>query len=251
MRCALLLLAAPSCIGYLLVALPQSSSTSCMEELGRTSGLPATQVFPCKFKPLPRFHRNNSFWALNNHGNNCDLPSDMLRLWATSTEAVHKQHVPPTVSNLQALLSAGARVVVLVRDPETSLVSYCRRMREEQEGFNVRMSTHPDMVRTELAGRWRALKTWVDTWAGFAATHWKLFKLISFEEMVESSRENVEADALDWLGARKKHKYSESKERVVHGVSSMSRVPVDIQSATDASSCFCSERYLRGVCRND
>lgn len=149
---------------YLLVALPQSSSTSLMSSLGHATHLPAVQRTPCRY--MKGMIRETNYRPLDTHSDTCNLPVDILRNWITSN-TIYKQHVTPTQVNLQNIQSILENdtiqrgVVILDRVPLESVTSFCKRVMSENKTFTLR----------QMRNRYDSLSSWVKGWSDFNSSH--------------------------------------------------------------------------------
>ncbi len=169
------------------------------------AGLSSKQELPCRV--LDRYGHGDTFRPLNSHSDICELPGKLIVNWVLSNNTVYKQHIAPTANNTEAVLSAGARLLVLWRDPQSSLMSYCRRRVSENGPWT------GEKAVALLHARFVALSAWVDAWQAVAATHPKLISIFSFEEMESSGRKAVLEKELLWLGLPQLKAYNEEHRR--------------------------------------
>lgn len=169
--------------GYLLVAMPQSSSTSAMESLGAMGCLRAMSSQSSK-----RACRSNGtlqtdpIWKVlaDEHSHICQQPAALLRLYSSSNSTVYKDHVLPTQQSISALLAARMPVVVLLRKPVASLHGWCeRRLRE---GWQL------SMVTERAAARFAALVAYDRAWRQAIKSHAGRFSLVEYERMQSQGR---------------------------------------------------------------
>ena len=126
-------------MGYLIIAMPQSSSTSLEVDVGKASKRPHTQEFPCNRK-TPHIW-NASFSGMHVHSDACTLSSSVLNRWIFSQSAIFKQHVVPDPHNSKVVrdaLQSGARIVYLTRDPRESGHAACERVVAEHGRLNLK-----------------------------------------------------------------------------------------------------------------
>jgi hypothetical protein len=119
---------------HLLLALPQSSSTSTAEQLAHMGNFTQEQAFTCYTRR--RYASGSIFAPLNRHSDVCDQDSRFLQGTVWQPRLMRKQHWPPTANNVQGVLaglrdttrfSDGLGVVILTRDPQASLHARCER----------------------------------------------------------------------------------------------------------------------------
>ena len=156
-------------LGYLLIAQPQSSSTSTMSSLAKAAGIQYSQEYPCRVRhKLPtclpvthqprypcQFNITSPYHALsgasavagNAHSDVCELSIHELSKWVRS-KRLYKQHVAPTPHNVALVVQlarAGGqglmRVLLLTRDVAAAIHAACER------------SLHPDLGDDKRAGR--------------------------------------------------------------------------------------------------
>ena len=189
---------------YLLVALPQSSSTAAMQQLGALSGRPVSQRFPCcaeqpchtpdgtvseagRRPSLPSLKEQDPIHALAvQHSDMCELPRDTLSRWINGT-TIYKQHVAPTVQNLGNVkigleTSQSSGLVVLTREPRASLHARCERYRRER-GFKLAFA----WMRDHGLQHFNGLKAWNAQWAEFASAMPSRIKVVRYEQMRSSA----------------------------------------------------------------
>ena len=205
---------------YLLIALPQSSSTSAMEEIGAMAHLPSAQQYPCMaehcyvhgcypegeghaFAPL-------AYPAPGFHSDVCDLPSERILEWVKSLK-IFKQHLPPTPHNValvQTHATSSFPVVILTRDPYDSAHSQCERWLTES---NSREHWNGNTFSNHV----RALEEWDAGWRSFAACHSSLALVITYEEM-QLDRTAVLQRVLSYWQLPQWSAHAETHARYVH-----------------------------------
>lgn len=102
----------------LIVAIPKSASTSLLATLSNVHGLPAEQLFQLKTS-VPRELR-----LLHKYHSDMRELGDAEIQSLTRPNRIHKQHIPPTVNNLNRL--SGVRKVLLLRTPKGVVEAYHR-----------------------------------------------------------------------------------------------------------------------------
>lgn len=119
----------------LLVALPQSSSSAFQQSLANMSGLQYKYELPCDRYPntsqyqLPPDHVFAPLAGETAHKDVCQLGWRTVRHWAHNRNTIYKQHVVPTLSNARNLFNRSrSPLVVLLRDPASSLRADCERL---------------------------------------------------------------------------------------------------------------------------
>lgn len=145
-------------ISRLLIALPQSMSSSLSLSLSKATQIPSVQRTPCRYVKVSQ---DNSYQSLRlTHSDTCDLPQDLLRHYLTSN-VIYKQHIVPSKNNLKNMKNIFANStmrlfypVILDRSPMESAQGFCRRQVHE----NKRIS---NMI---LRARYKALYAWVENW---------------------------------------------------------------------------------------
>ena len=195
---------------WLLLALPQSSSTSAMLQLGDMSGLRALQSFPCWGWDAARrgYARDSTWFPMLDHGDVCELNSSIVSMWVRSDAVIFKQHMTPSAHNVQLLLhaaySSGRKLVVLNRNPYDAMHGLCER---ELKQHTLRASDHT-LPRPAVAGARVHLRevqetfaAWVAGWEAVADAHKGLFHMLRFEDTVfATGRERVLKGALEHWG---------------------------------------------------
>ena len=124
------LIGGPSSASYIIVAQPQSGSTSLAYTLSR---LLQGDAFNLR-KPFPtlsthELKRLRGTWSTWDHNDAVDFPRGTL-VKALRSKSVYKNHVLPTPSNVRSLASAsegGQRVAFLLRNPANSTLGWCSR----------------------------------------------------------------------------------------------------------------------------
>lgn len=170
--------------GYILVAMPQSSSSSTMESLGVMSCLHAESSISsrraCQKQSLSQI---NPIWKVlaDEHSHICQLPAALLRSYSLNQSTIFKDHVLPTQPSIRALLAARRPVLVLLRKPIASLHGWCeRRLREGWQLSN---------IIERAAARFAALVVFDSTWRQTVARHAGQFLLVEYEHMQSQGRE--------------------------------------------------------------
>jgi hypothetical protein len=138
---------------YLLAAMPQSSSPSAMESLGRLScrnaisppdsekacsrckpqRRPGPNSWQSPFQPPPDC-RTDPVWGQleRQHSHVCQLPDILLQRYASDNTTIYKDHVLPTPRSVAALRAARLPVLVMLREPAGSLHGWCEKKRHER-----------------------------------------------------------------------------------------------------------------------
>eukprot|EP00307_Rebecca_sp_RCC1486_P002813 CAMPEP_0119409252 /NCGR_PEP_ID=MMETSP1335-20130426/2591_1 /TAXON_ID=259385 /ORGANISM="Chrysoculter rhomboideus, Strain RCC1486" /LENGTH=285 /DNA_ID=CAMNT_0007433601 /DNA_START=26 /DNA_END=883 /DNA_ORIENTATION=- len=135
----------PTADAYLLVAMPKSASTSLMSTLRRVTGIAGKQERPerdVQGETRVRFaHGANAsdaaddpeayVYAAMPHLDMCSWRPQLVRMMVRSRRMLFKQHLPPTRSNMQAVLSAmdadaNASLVILLRAVVDAARAYTR-----------------------------------------------------------------------------------------------------------------------------
>ena len=166
----LLLLRAMLCLsrsyGYLLVAMPQSSSTATMESLGKLGCLNAESSMASKKAcRIGGVSKLDPIWEVlhDEHSHVCQLPAALLRSYSLSNSTIFKEHVLPTQQSIKALLAARRPVFVLLRKPTASLRGWCER--RLQEGWNL------SRLAERAAARFAALVAYDGAWRQAMSCH--------------------------------------------------------------------------------
>ena len=170
--------------GYLLVAQPQSSSTSTMLSTSEMMSIGRKQDFRCWCANVTdpfcmaydgagvgnehgmRYGTDHVFHPFNDHLDVCDTKASALAQWVKVIR-VYKQHLTPTRHHLRAILyesqRACRRIVVLLRNAWAAAQSYCQRLDleqrdQKQKQYLLKMISHkPPPDTRQLEARWRDL----------------------------------------------------------------------------------------------
>ncbi len=141
----------------LIIAMPQSSSTSFEHELAKVVQLKPVQTFFCNRRdPLVW---NQSFSGMHMHADACTHPPARLRRWLRSETNIYKQHLVPDPQNVAAILEActeGLKAVLLTRCVDEVSHAYCERASND---------TPPSVImhKKEAMQLWRET-TWLRTY---------------------------------------------------------------------------------------
>lgn len=141
--------------GHLIIAMPQSSSTSLENDVARASMLSHTQEFPCNRKTASIW--NASFSGMHVHSDTCTLSPSLLNRWIFSQSRVFKQHVVPGRSNsdvVRAALNRRARIVYLTRDPVHAGHAVCERL----------LASHRALDAAAIKKKVEAMRLWRAEW---------------------------------------------------------------------------------------
>lgn len=197
--------------GYLMVALPQSSSTATMYDLGAYAALPVKQDKDLARSQLCTANISYRFLGIAGHSDTCLVRPEALNSWHRSSTYIFKQHTPPMNATIDQLVKSNARVIILTRNPFESLHAACERAAKEG-----RLDDATDQSLLSL--RVHALIEWLREWRAAAVTHSANFHEISFELMEQCGRERVLASALQFwkVPFTIPKDYKESKARYVH-----------------------------------
>lgn len=152
-------------LSRLLIALPQSMSSSLSLSISKATEIPSVQRSPCRYMHMSQ---NHFYQPLRlTHSDTCDLPQDLLRHYLSS-KIIYKQHIVPSQNNLKNMkeIFANSSVrlfnpVILVRSPIESAQGFCRRQVHEKKQIS----------KTMLHARYKALCTWVENWKNYDISH--------------------------------------------------------------------------------
>lgn len=100
--------------------MPKSASTSFATAIAELSGKTFTQEVQLRKK----YGMARGFDALA-HSDIAPIPIDHLKKWVNS-DVVYKQHLAPSVNNLENIISLNSKVLVLTRLPKDIISSYER-----------------------------------------------------------------------------------------------------------------------------
>ena len=151
-------------LSRLLIALPQSMSSTLSLSIAKATQIPSVQRCPCRYM---KASTNHLYQPLRlTHSDTCDLPKDLLRHYLSS-EVIYKQHIVPSDNNLKNMrdIFANSSVrlfnpVILDRSPMESAQGFCRRQLHEEKGISKMM----------LHARYKALCNWVENWKYYAVS---------------------------------------------------------------------------------
>jgi hypothetical protein len=214
---------------YLLIAQPQSSSTSAMLSLSDMIAAHRKQDFFCLYNasmlhcPVygQRFSPGHPLHAFNEHSDSCDTKPWMISRWASAKTTVFKQHLPPTRFHMRALVHGCARVVILLRDPWSATHSHCQRIRSEVLGvgaFKSRVRNPEKLVEwyalknasseRSLARQYVSHSMFAEGWRAMQRVWPQLLHIIEFENMTQSDgRAAALESAIRWWDARQNHSF--------------------------------------------
>jgi hypothetical protein len=218
---------------WLLLAEPQSSSTSTMMELAEMANLLGTQEYPCRGVMHQTtygcwedgcYPRDHIFYPLLTHSDVCEIIPLFIDKYISSKKIIYKNHITPTEHNKKWVLTYARRsqkpVVILTRDVYDAVHGFCERwLREGQLGVG---GQHVIKNRTvELHETLASFQAWSDGWTAFARAHPKHARVITFEAMMAGGqREAVLSSALEFWGIRKVRSMSGVMARYVHAETS-------------------------------
>ena len=189
--------------GYLIIAMPQSSSTSFQTDVAKASKLSYDQEFVCNRENIKIW--NHSFAGMHMHSDTCTLPSSVLNRWIFSTRRIFKQHVVPDSNNTnivrQALLK-GARIVYLSRDPVQSGHAACERLVAERRKVDI----------TTIERKIDALRLWRAEWN--AVFDNQSVHRVTYNHLRYDNKKNVK-DILNFWNLSF-HTFNDSKARLVN-----------------------------------
>ena len=222
------------CDAWLLLAAPQSSSTSTMSQLGQMASIRGLQEFPCPQMPGGRCfnakvcYPRSSVWypIATTHSDVCEHSASRIESWVTSKTTIFKQHVPPTPHNKALVLKFAQkhskRVLILTRNPYNALHGLCERALRNHNMDTVGPATLPFPAgstdpRTSMSQMLAAFQAWDAGWEIFARDHPEYAMLITYEQMsVNGNREPVLSSALDFLRLAKVKPMQPVHARYVH-----------------------------------
>lgn len=193
-------------MGYLIIAMPQSSSTSLEVDVGRASHRPHTQEFPCNRKTLAIW--NGTFAGMHMHSDTCTLSSSVLTRWIFSQTHIFKQHVVPDPNNskvVQDALRRRARIVYLTRNPRQSGHAACERSVAEHRTPDIRAIEK----KIEAMRQWQA--QWDVVFRTAAVLH------VTYDDLRRHNSQMVQS-ILDFWGLQA-HPFNHSKMRFVNSTS--------------------------------
>lgn len=155
--------------GYLLIAMPQSSSTSLMSTLSESFNVAATQRMFCRY--VGNAKRSFGFEGLSEHSDTCALTERTLHEFTSNTR-IYKQHIVPNKHNLDLIRSNlnRSRIVLLFRNVRDSLHARCERALHEKQ----------PKTKEWLVRRYDSLHRWNDTW--YSVEHPNIMK-VSFDDL--------------------------------------------------------------------
>lgn len=194
-------------MGYLIIAMPQSSSTSLEFDVGRASNRPHTQEFPCNRNRLAIW--NATFAGMHMHSDTCTLSSSVLTRWIFSQTHIFKQHVVPDPKNskiVQDALGRGARIVYLTRDPRQSGHAACERSVAEHRTPDVRA----------IEKKIEAMRHWRTQWDVFLRNAGVLH--VTYDDLRRHNSQTVQS-ILDFWGVEHARAFNDSKMRFVNSTS--------------------------------
>lgn len=199
----------------LIAAIPKSGSTALMETLGRVHRLEYKQLsyedlelhgqpFDDNVKPLWLFH-----------GDLSDIHESQLTKIVGSRSTFYKQHIAPSVRNLDFLKDT--RIIVLLRDPQNIIESYYR-------GFEKNIHSPPvDFCKNGSMNDWKkyaeecglraSLEWWLSTWKSNANPNWLFIDFFDITQQPAESIRKIENHLqLESSGTKKlvKARYSKS-----------------------------------------
>jgi hypothetical protein len=174
---------------YLMVALPQSSSTAASLQLGAMALHRTIQSFPCchgrpcfthdgarrhpaSVAALALLEEDDPLYALSTrHSDMCELSTELVATWLNSS-TIYKQHMAPTEANLARTRSLLERegtpgLVVLLREPHGSLHAQCER--ERRDGGAKRVGAWLRRPTSGASAHLAGLQAWHERWTAFAA----------------------------------------------------------------------------------
>jgi hypothetical protein len=207
----MLLNAAAFVEGYLLVAMPQSSSTSTMVSLGsqacKQAMSSAESAAACR-NPLSK--QVDPVWTplVEQQSHVCQLPSKLLLKYSRSNTTVYKDHILPTQASVEALLTAGWPVNVLLRKPASSLHGWCER--------HLREHFPAATIAKRAPARYAALVAFDREWRQQAAQHPMLFHLSEFEQMEVAGRASAIGKMLAIWRLRSCRSFHDATQRLVN-----------------------------------
>jgi hypothetical protein len=232
---------------YLLIAQPQSSSTSTAEQLGHMAGLRWTQTFPC----YPWLHRptcrgeDEGSWAsshlpceypprtkfsgIASHSDVCEVNDTMLEAWVKDQHTIHKQHLTPTRHHVNVVLEAAraipdGRVLLLTRSASGSAHARCERALHPDMGDmgrpkpgSHRPGKHLSNVNlTMFRAAEDSLLAWQRGWLRVVNFTQATFHSLSYEGMQEKGRGVVLKEALRAWQLPQKHAFVDLHARLVN-----------------------------------
>lgn len=172
--------------GLLLIAMPQSSSTSTAAELAHMAGVNNTQEvrLPCHNRTL-EFGTLSVQELASDHTDVCsEYEEERLRRWVLEETIVYKQHIPPSsrvLDMLRRILAThmNSTVAILLRDPSNSTNAKCTR-------FVVKKDTMSTI--TAVGDHVAALRDFADGWKAAAARLPHQLLVFSYEEMLSTAQ---------------------------------------------------------------
>jgi hypothetical protein len=198
-------------VSYLLLAQPQSSSSSTAQQLAKLLRWRNAQesVCCCYGKPcmclgnVVPLDDHDEFAALTTHGDVCEVAYSTWKKWIRLNGTLYKQHTPPTEQNVARLRRVlretphGPSIMLLTRNASTSAHSFCGRTifnsaQRKRDPANV---TNVTLTWKYLDMRIEALSSWACAWRRVAAAHPTRFTLFTYEELLVN-REAVLRSAL-------------------------------------------------------
>jgi drug/metabolite transporter (DMT)-like permease len=206
---------------WLLLAQPQSSSTSVMQQLGHMAGMGNSQVYPCHQQACYDngcYARDSKWFPMLDHSDACELHDGTVGGWISSADHIHKQHVVPTTHNIQLVVhhaqASGHKVVVLTRLAYHAMHGLCERsLAEHKLDSDGRVPRKG--VKIPLRNVVATFQHWIDGWTAVAHDHPDLFQIITFEDMLVD-RALVLRSALHFWGIPVKNGFVEACARCIH-----------------------------------
>ena len=257
------LLAAVGPSAYLLLALPQSSSTATAIQIAQLAGTAVKhlQTFLCNsslvLQPASSGHGGDFAHLAAYHRDVCNVSetstgTPVVQTWVFSNTTVYKQHLPPTQANVDAVLSSGGKVVVLTRMPTGSLHAACERSRANGSTTVSSSSNWLDHWRDDAAaGHLKALMAWNDGWLRVARNHSATFMTIDYESMEVDNvaREDVLRSVLAFWGLPQRSRFINAHSRYVHRNSSTCVALVEAAKSALAAAAASPSGAPRGTTR--
>ncbi len=171
----------------LIIAIPKSASTSLLDTLGKLHGVPSEQMF-FREKPIPSDLRI----LYRYHSDIREIDAEQAKLFS-GRDRFFKQHIPPTINNLQLL--RGAKKVILLRKPEEIVGAYYRAYRRGLEMRSKEISdTHTLSEWMQIAeenGLLEDLRWFYKTWLDESQKHTEVNLVIKYDDLLRDPKKTM------------------------------------------------------------
>jgi len=206
-------LLATTALGRLLIAMPQSMSTTLMVGLRDASALSAKQLTMCRYR---NFTRDSAFNSLATHSDTCNLSRELMTHLVASAQ-IFKQHVVPSATNLAHLShlinrSNGSKIVLLTRDALESARGFCRR----EKGGGKYLNRYP---AKRFEDRYQSLHQWDAGWHRFARDNCSSHVHRVTTNRLKANFTHEVLTILQFWGLKQTHSFNVTRQRYINATS--------------------------------